>query len=134
MDLGKTMIVAGIGCRKGVSAAEVEAAIAAALADAGLATQQLDLIAAPAMKGAEPGIVNAASARGVPLVLVPRANLEAASERTVSHSKRVFAILGVPSAAEAAALAACGPTARLVAPRVAVGPATCALATTEGPP
>jgi len=37
---------------------------------------------------------------------------------------------GVPSLAEAAALAAAGPTARLIAPRVAVGPATCALAET----
>lgn len=128
------MIVAGIGCRKGVSALEVEAAIAAALASAGLATQQLDLIATPAVKGGEPGIVNAASARGVPLVLVPQANLEAVGGRTATHSKRVLAIMGVPSAAEAAALAACGPTARLVAPRIAVGPATCALATTEGPP
>jgi cobalt-precorrin 5A hydrolase len=134
MDLGKAMIVAGIGCRKGVSAAEVEAAIAAALAHAGFATRQLNLIAAPAVKGGEPGIVNAALARGVPLVLVPQASLEAVGERTVTHSKRVLAIMGVPSAAEAAALAACGPTARLVAPRVAVGPATCALATTDGPP
>ena len=32
MDLGKAMIVAGIGCRKGVSAAQVQAAIEAALA------------------------------------------------------------------------------------------------------
>src|SRR5471032_2565892 len=125
MDLGKAMIVAGIGCRKGVSAAEVETAIAAALANAGFATTQLDLIAAPAVKGGESGIVNAASARGVPLVLVPQADLEAVSGRTVTQSKRVLAIMGVPSAAEAAALAACGPTARLVAARVAVGPATC---------
>jgi cobalt-precorrin 5A hydrolase len=40
--------------------------------------------------------------------------------------------MGVPSAAEAAALAAGGPAARLLAPRIAVGPATCALATDEG--
>jgi cobalt-precorrin 5A hydrolase len=128
--LVEAMIVAGIGCRKGASAAEVEAAIAAALVTAGFATQRLDLIATPAVKGEEPGIVNAALARGVPLVLVPRADLEATGGRTVSHSERVLAIMGVPSAAEAAALAAAGPTARLVGPRIAVGPATCALATT----
>ena len=37
---------------------------------------------------------------------------------------------GVPSVSEAAALAAAGPGARLLGPRVAVGPATCALAVT----
>jgi cobalt-precorrin 5A hydrolase len=42
----------------------------------------------------------------------------------------VLAVAGVPSVSEAAALAAAGPGARLIAPRVAVGPATCALAAT----
>jgi len=37
----------------------------------------------------------------------------------------------VHSVAEAAALAAAGPGARLLAPRVAVGPVTCALAQGE---
>jgi cobalt-precorrin 5A hydrolase len=40
----------------------------------------------------------------------------------------------VPSVAEAAALAAGGPAARLIAPRIAVGPATCALADSRGGP
>ena len=37
MDLGEAMMVAGIGCRKGVSAEDVLAAIDAALAAHGLA-------------------------------------------------------------------------------------------------
>jgi cobalt-precorrin 5A hydrolase len=40
----------------------------------------------------------------------------------------VIALAGVPSVAEAAALAAAGPAARLIVARIAVGPATCALA------
>jgi cobalt-precorrin 5A hydrolase len=40
----------------------------------------------------------------------------------------VLALAGVPSVAEAAALAAGGPRARLILPRIAVGPVTCALA------
>jgi cobalt-precorrin 5A hydrolase len=40
----------------------------------------------------------------------------------------------VPSVAEAAALAAGGPGARLIAPRIALGPATCALADSGGGP
>jgi cobalt-precorrin 5A hydrolase len=128
------MIVAGIGCRRGASASEIGAAIAAALSRAGLRHDALGLIATPAMKAGEPGIAAAATDLGVPLVLVPRADLEAAGARTQTRSARVVALLGVPSAAEAAALAAGGPAARLLAPRIAIGPATCALATDERAP
>jgi cobalt-precorrin 5A hydrolase len=132
MGLDQAMIVAGIGCRKGASANEIGAAISAALSRAGLRHDALGLIAAPAMKGGEPGIAAAATDFGVPLVLVPQADLKAAGPRTATRSARVVALMGVPSAAEAAALAAGGPAARLLAPRIAVGPATCALATNEG--
>jgi cobalt-precorrin 5A hydrolase len=126
--MDQAMIVAGIGCRKGAAAAEIEAAIAAALERAGIAAHSLEVIATSAAKGDEPGIAAAASARGVPLVLVPQDGLEAAGARTATKSARVAALTGVPSLAEAAALAAGGPTARLLGARVAVGPATCALA------
>jgi len=43
-------------------------------------------------------------------------------------------LMGLPSVAEAAALAAGGATARLLVSRIAVGPATCALAGTGEPP
>ncbi len=128
------MIVAGIGCRRGAAAAEVEAAITAALARAGVAAGALSLIATSTAKGGEPGITAAASALGVPLVLVPQGDLEAAGHRTATRSERIFVLTGVPSLAEAAALAAGGPAARLLAPRLAVGPATCALAENEGAP
>jgi cobalt-precorrin 5A hydrolase len=126
------VIVAGIGCRKGASANEIGAAINAALSRAGLARDALDIIATPAMKGGEPGIAAAATSLGLPLVLVPQADLEAAGARTATRSARVVALAGVPSVAEAAALAAGGPDARLLAPRTAVGPATCALAESGG--
>ncbi len=128
------MIVAGIGCRKGASAAEIEAVIAAALARAGLGEDRLGLIATPAFKGGERGIMAAALARGVPLVLVPQGDLEAAGARTATRSERVLAFAGVPAVAEAAALAAGGSAARLIAPRIAMGPATCALAQAGGTP
>jgi cobalt-precorrin 5A hydrolase len=130
MELDQVMIVAGVGCRKGASADAVRAAIAAALDRAGVPADALDLIATAAVKGGEPGISAAAHALGLPLVLVPQADLESAGARTVSRSERVVALLGVPSLAEAAALAAGGPAARLVAAKTAVGPATCALAAT----
>jgi cobalt-precorrin 5A hydrolase len=126
MGVGEAMIVAGIGCRKGASAAAISAVIADALARAGLDT--LDLVAAPESKGGEHGVSAAAAALGVPLVLVAKADLEAAGARTQTRSERVLALIGVPSVAEAAALAAGGPAARLILPRITVGVATCALA------
>jgi cobalt-precorrin 5A hydrolase len=128
MDMDEAMMVAGVGCRAGASAREIEAAIAEALARAGLSTETLSVLATSFAKTEEPGIAEAATARGLKLVVVPRRDLEAADARLVTRSERVVALMGVPSVAEAAALAAAGPASRLVGPRVAVGPATCALA------
>jgi cobalt-precorrin 5A hydrolase len=132
--VGKTMIVAGVGCRRGASTTAIVAAIDAALARAGLSRHLLDVIAAPATKCDEPAIAATASALGAKLVLVAPADLEAAGHRAVTRSERVMALLGVPSAAEAAALAAGGPAARLLVARVVVGPATCALAESGAAP
>jgi len=128
MGLDKTMIVAGIGCRKAISAAQVESAIEAALLHNRVDGHRLGLIAVPAVKGAESGIVAAAAARGVLLVLIAQDALEAADSRTLTRSVPSKDTLNVQSVAEAAALAAAGPHSRLLAPRVAVGPVTCALA------
>jgi cobalt-precorrin 5A hydrolase len=133
MGVGEAVIVAGIGCRKGASSAEIEAAIEAALAQAGCSGGAVGLIATSDGKGGEAGIVQAARMRGVKLVLVGPADLEAAAPCTQSSSPRVRALTGVPSVAEAAALAAAGPDARLLLPRIVVGPATCALAETGMP-
>ena len=122
------MIVAGVGCRKGAAETEIAAAITAALARAGLTSNALSLVATSAAKREEQGIAAAAAALGLPLVLVPQEDLEAAGARTATKSERVATITGVPSLAEAAALAAGGTAARLIAPRIAVGHATCALA------
>jgi cobalt-precorrin 5A hydrolase len=132
MDMGEAMIVAGVGCRKGTAAAAIEAAISAALAHAGLDVTALRAVATSAAKAGEPGIATAAASIGVPLVLVAKDELAAAGARVATRSERVLAFAGVPSVAEAAALAAGGPAARLVAPRIAVGPATCALADSGG--
>jgi len=134
MGMGEAVIVAGIGCRKGVPAADIEAAIGAALERAGRPLARVDLIATAERKRKETGIADAASARGVPLVFVAPADLEIASARGATWSDRVFALAGVPSVAEAAALAAGGSKARLILPRIVLGPVTCALASGEEAP
>jgi cobalt-precorrin 5A hydrolase len=131
MALGEIMIAAGLGFRKAITAAEVEAAITAAFAQNLLESEQLALIAVPAAKGAEAGLLAAAAARGVELKLIPQKMLEEANPRTLTHSERSMALMNVHSVAEAAALAAAGPNARLLAPRIAIGSVTCALAQGE---
>ncbi len=128
------MIVAGVGCKRGAPAPDIESAIRTALVRAGIAADALDAIATAQTKRAEAGITAAAEKLGVRVVLVPEAELQAASARTTTRSERVLALIGVPSVAEAAALAAAGPSARLVSPRLVVGAATCALAATEAAP
>ncbi len=125
------MIVAGIGCRRGAPASDIEAAIRAALLRANVAARSLDSIATIAAKNAEVGIQAAARQFGVPVVLVSDADLQAAEPRTQTRSERVRDITGVSSVAEAAALAAAGPSARLISPRLVIGAATCALAVSE---
>jgi cobalt-precorrin 5A hydrolase len=134
MELRQAMIIAGVGCRKGAAAAEIAAAIAAALTECGLDATSPDLIATAKAKEAEPGIAAAAAALGVRLVLVQAADLAAVETRTVTHSERVRRHMGISSVAEAAALAAGGPSACLLVARIVVGPATCALATTGAKP
>ena len=122
------MIVAGIGCRKGATATEIDAAIEAALAETGQTRDALTALATSDGKGGEQGLIDAAAARGLELKLVKPAALEAAGPRTKSFSPRVKEMFGVPSVAEAAALAAAGPDSALLAPRTILGPVTCALA------
>jgi cobalt-precorrin 5A hydrolase len=128
MDLDQTVMVAGIGCRAGVTAEQVEAALAAALQQNALHGLRLTLIATPAVKSGEPALLAVARARGIPLTSISQAELEAASPRTLTRSERSMAAMHVHSVAEAAALASCGSRSQLLGPRVVVGPVTCALA------
>ena len=54
------MIVAGVGCKAGTSAREIEAAIGAALSQAGVASAALGLIATSTAKANEAGLAAAA--------------------------------------------------------------------------
>ena len=131
MGMVEAMIVAGIGCRKGASAQDIDAVIDAALAEAGLPVSELTMIATAERKRDEPGIAEAASVRGLRVEIVPQTQLEEAAARASTSSQRVRATAGVGSVAEAAALAAAGPGATLLVPRIVLGPATCALAASE---
>jgi len=125
---GETVIVAGIGSRKGVSAAEVIAAVEAALKAHALTGSALSLLATARMKQDEAGIIAAGGMLNLPVILVDGEVLQEMSDRTLSHSEASLSLTGTPSVSEAAALAGAGDGARLAGPRIAVGPVTCAIA------
>lgn len=122
------MIVAGVGSRRGVTAQEVCAAVRGALERHNIRLGEVALMATPALKGSEPGIMKGALDLGLLLVMVPQTQMEAAGARAITRSERVVALMGVPSVAEAAALAAAGRGSTLIGPRFVLGPVTCALA------
>jgi cobalt-precorrin 5A hydrolase len=122
------MIVAGIGCRSNVDTESVLDAVSSALFAVGHEPGALAAIAIVPAKANEAAIVDAAHQLGVQLMVVDEAALREAAARCMTESSRSFAATGTPSAAEAAALAAAGPQARLLAPRMAIGSVTCALA------
>ncbi|GCB90509.1 cobalamin biosynthesis protein CbiX [Streptomyces noursei] len=125
-------VVAGVGARRGVRAEDVVALVGAALAAVGRAPGALVALATVDAKAAEPGLRDAARRLGVPLRAFPAAEL--AVVRVPAPSAAARDAVGTPSVAEAAALVAAGPDARLVlgkrvsAPAGRPGTATCALA------
>lgn len=121
--------VLGLGCRPGIAAPAIIAAVEAVLAEL---PPRPTVIATIAGRQGEQGLAEAAAALGLPLVFLPQAALAAAAPRAVTRSERVVELFGVPSVAETAALAAAGPNATLVLPRRIVGPVTIAVA--EGTP
>jgi cobalt-precorrin 5A hydrolase len=131
MDMEKAVIVAGVGCKRGAPMQDIETALNAALARAGVNANDLGAIATGKTKQGERGIENVAAKLGVKLMLIPDGELKAAGARATTRSDRVLALMGLPSLAETAALAAAGPSARLIVSRLAVGAATCALATSD---
>ena len=122
------MIVAGLGFRRGISAGEIEAAIALALDRLGLAPEALGALATLGDKAGEPGLQVASRRLGLPLVACSQDAMRAVADRVVTVSARAEAAVGVPSVAEGAALVAAGPSSTLLLPRVATAGATCAIA------
>jgi cobalt-precorrin 5A hydrolase len=70
MVVGEAVIVAGIGSRKGVSAAEVVAAVDAALKEYGLERGSLTKLATTEFKRGEEGIFEAGEMMGLEVVVV----------------------------------------------------------------
>jgi cobalt-precorrin 5A hydrolase len=115
------MRVAGMGFRKGVS----HTALLEALMQAG-GVGGLTALATATDKAA--ALQSFAATLALPVLAIDAARL--ATQPVLTHSPRVKTLYGTGSLAEAAALAATGPGARLIGPRVqsADGMATAAIA------
>jgi cobalt-precorrin 5A hydrolase len=128
----KAMIVAGIGCGSGTSSEDIVSLIFTALSNFGIARENLTAIATESSKAEERGIANAAQSLSIPVLRCPVADLGRVADQVLTRSLRVEEIKGVPSIAEASALVAAGPNARLLGARVAANKVTCAIAVSEG--
>lgn len=126
------MMVAGIGCRKGVTPDAVSEAIATALERCRVSRSQIDALSTELSKSSEAAILATAESLALPLVFVSHSEMELVAGHTLTSSTRVIALKGVPSVAETAALAAAGRSARLLAPRITTKTVTCAIAVGEG--
>ena len=122
------MIVAGIGCRKGVETSAVVGAVEAAFRQCGRNPRDLSLLATGPVKQGEPAIKAAAAQLGVPLKVPSEAALAAAEPLLATASDLSRSVSGSSSLSEAAALAVVGQGGRLLGPRTVLGPVACALA------
>ena len=126
------MIVAGVGCRRGTSADELERVVRMALGFFQLAPERLDAIATESEKATEPAFREAARRLSVTLSACTLVDLDRVAGQVLTTSLAVLAAKGVPSIAEASALVMAGRNARLLGTRVATEGATCAIAIGEG--
>ncbi|WP_265517207.1 cobalamin biosynthesis protein [Nitratireductor luteus] len=128
------MICAGLGSTSNTTRKAVLAALDAALAHHRLARADLTALATVPRKKDEAGFHETASQLDLPLIVASEEALEAAAGRCLTVSPASLHATGVGSASEAAALAACGATARLLGPRLVREGVTCAIATTGNQP
>ncbi|QEO18706.1 cobalamin biosynthesis protein [Acetobacter vaccinii] len=124
------MMVVGFGFRHAASIASLRSALAAAGGSCGL-----HAVAALAHKAKAPALRALAEEMGLPIQALTAQSL--AGIDTFTQSERIVARFGTGSVAEALALVAAGPNARLLAPRAcsADGMAVAAIAcspATEG--
>ena len=128
---GVLRLVIGVGFRKACSAetlaALIRRSLASAAADHPWSAGRPAILATIAEKD-RPPLREAAAGLGLDVVLLPKSALLATDDRITVASEIAKACLGIPSVAEAAALAAAGPGSRLIVTRISVADATCAVA------
>lgn len=124
-------LVLGLGCERGTPSDEVIRLAEEALAVAGIDRRELTGIASLESRVAEPAMIAAARHFSVPFVVFDAGTLEAQTARLQNPSEIVFSLTGCHGVAEAAALAAAGPSGALIVPKIKSPHATAAIAGSE---
>lgn len=124
-------IVAGVGCRRGASAAAIETALRAACQQAGVAWEALAALATVTLKADEPGLLALAERYGLPLQVFSADELRARAADLPLSPSAATAYLDLPGVAEPCALLAAG-SRTLLLPKQALTDVTVALARREG--
>jgi cobalt-precorrin 5A hydrolase len=119
-------VIAGIGCRKGVKAPVIIDAVDAALKKAGVARDEVRLLASADVKRNDEGLLAAAHLMGIPLRFIRSEEIRS-SRRKFARSAFVEEKVNLPAVAEPAAILA-GRRTRLILPKMTSGPVTVALA------
>ena len=128
----EAVIVAGVGCRRGTTADELERVVRLALGLFDLPAERLEAIATESEKATEPAFPEVARRLSVRLVACTALDLDRVAGQVLTASKLVLKAKGLPSIAEASAIVAAGRNARLLGARVAIERATCAIAAGDG--
>jgi len=127
VDDSDATVAIGLGCKRGCSGKAIAALVGRAVAAASCTGEQARLFTHAAKKD-EPGLLQAAKILDLPLIFLDAESLRQAALRTVTHSPKVLELFGLPSIAEAAALAGAGPSSVLLIARMSDGGASCAIA------
>ena len=122
------ILTLGLGASRNCPSAEMQALIAQGFAEASLAPAAARGVYSVDLKADEVAILDAANAMGVRLNVFSASRLEEETPRLAQPSEVVFAEIGCHGVAEAACLAAAGPNAQLIKPKIRDEHATMAIA------
>ncbi|OAN55250.1 precorrin-3B methylase [Paramagnetospirillum marisnigri] len=127
------VLVLGVGCERGTPPAELIRLARDTLAAEALSPLALACVASIDLKSDESAVHALAAELGIPARFFPAEELEAEAPRLATPSDVVFAETGCHGVAEGAALAAAGPQAELIVPKVKGARTTCAVARSPVP-
>ncbi len=108
-------LVVGIGCRRGVSADQIEQALRAVLTERGLAFEAISEFASADLKQDEAGLLELAGRYNLPVKFYTAEALNGVAAEQLVSSSQAQRLLGVQGVAEPSALLASGATSLLVA-------------------
>jgi cobalt-precorrin 5A hydrolase len=119
-------VIVGIGCRRGTKADRIVAAVQSALAESGIALDEVRLLASADIKADEAGLLEAAEALDLPIRFITAEEIRASSQE-FARSAFVETKVNLPAVAEPAALLA-GRRTRFISRKKTYGGITIAIA------